>query len=489
MSYRTLPLSTRTKIFVRSRTERRAEADEIRRQYVLQVLVTGFTVAAVDLLSIAIAMAATWFAFGVFGASQAPYPAATAGALFAAAVVLVFYCVGLYKPGIHPVYEVRQLLFSIAAASLVTATHLCLSHQPWQPVLGFLPIAALLIPVTRSFARNVLVRQDWWGVRCLVFGADRRVDSLYKQHMKNATNGLKPAGFLQASVPADCSPEVAKHFAGRPHGPDQAAAHSRAACALLHRCGRNDGDLHAFIEKHLTGFARIIVLPDDPRLPSLWSLGAAGYSIEDNLVKPSAQVIKRAIDVSLSLAALVFGFPVLAALALWVKFSSPGPVFFGHTRIGKDGRRFKAWKFRSMVSNAAEVLQQHLDASPELRAEWEATFKLRNDPRITSAGRFLRKTSLDELPQLWNVLVGEMSLVGPRPIVGDEINRYKDTFRSYLRVTPGITGFWQVSGRNLTTYERRVELDEFYVRNWSVWFDIYILFRTVKTALLREGAF
>ena len=142
-----------------------------------------------------------------------------------------------------------------------------------------------------------------------------------------------------------------------------------------------------------------------------------------------------------------------------------------------------------MVTNADQVLQAHLDESPELRAEWEATFKLQNDPRITSAGRFLRKTSLDELPQLWNVLVGEMSLVGPRPIIAEEIQRYRDSFRSYLLVSPGITGFWQVSGRNLTTYERRIELDEFYVHNWSVWFDVYILCRTVKTVLLREGAF
>ena len=115
--------------------------------------------------------------------------------------------------------------------------------------------------------------------------------------------------------------------------------------------------------------------------------------------------------------------------------------------------------------------------------------KLQNDPRVSSAGRFLRKTSLDEIPQLINVLKGEMSLVGPRPIVTNEVDKYEEKYKSYTRVTPGVTGFWQISGRNLTTYERRVELDDYYVRNWSVWFDLYILFRTVKTVLLREGAF
>jgi len=489
MNYTALQFPTRTRTSLNARTNQRVEAKEIRRQYATQVFTTGLTVAAVDVFSVTIATVATTIGYPVFGGSVADFPSPIAWVVLASAIILLFQYVGLYKPGIHPVYEVRQLLFSIAGASLLAATHLYVAGHTWQPILCFMPIAAVLVPVTRSFARSFLARQNWWGVRCLVFGANRRIESLYKQHTKNATSGLKPLGFLQDSVPSSCSQEVSRNFAGRPHRTFQAAATNRASCALFHRCGRNDSEIHNFMEKHLRGFARVIILPDDPRLPSLWSLGAVGHSIEDNLLKPTAQLVKRSVDITISLAVLVFGFPVLVALALWVKFTSPGPVFYGHTRIGKDGRRFRAWKFRSMVTNAAEVLQRHLDESPELRAEWEATFKLQNDPRVTSAGWFLRKTSLDELPQLWNVLVGEMSLVGPRPIVEEEIKRYKDTFRSYLRVSPGITGFWQVSGRNLTTYEKRVELDEFYVRNWSVWFDLYILCRTVKTVLLREGAF
>jgi len=447
------------------------------------------TVVAVDVLSITLAAVATLIGYAVFGGSLADCPAAIACVAFASAVILLFQCVGLYKPGIHPVYEIRQLLFSITGASLLAGTHQYVAGNAWQPMLAFMPIAAVLVPVTRFLARSFLARQSWWGVRCFVFGANRRIESLYKQHTQNVASGLKPTGFLQESVPSSCSQEVSHSFEGRPQYTLQAAKRHGVACALLHRAGRNDHDIHHFIEKHLREFARVIVLPDDPRLPSLWSLRGAGQSIEDNLLKSSAQLVKRSLDVTISLATLVLGSPVFAALALWVKFTSPGPVFYGHTRVGKNGRRFKAWKFRSMVTNADQVLQAHLDESPELRAEWEATFKLQNDPRITSAGRFLRKTSLDELPQLWNVLVGDMSLVGPRPIVEDEIERYKDSYRSYLRVLPGITGFWQVSGRNLTTYERRVELDEFYVRNWSVWFDVYILCRTVKTVLLREGAF
>jgi len=176
-------------------------------------------------------------------------------------------------------------------------------------------------------------------------------------------------------------------------------------------------------------------------------------------------------DVTLSLLGMIALFPLFVIIAVWTKVTAPGPLFFGHERIGKHGRRFKAWKFR------------------EMREEWEATYKLQNDPRITGPGHFLRKSSLDELPQLWNVLKGEMSLVGPRPIVVGEVDRYKTTFKNYLRVTPGVTGFWQISGRNLTTYDQRVEMDDYYVMNWSIWFDLYILVRTIKTVAFREGAF
>lgn len=142
-----------------------------------------------------------------------------------------------------------------------------------------------------------------------------------------------------------------------------------------------------------------------------------------------------------------------------------------------------------MFQNADQVLSVHLESNPALREEWLRDHKLKNDPRVTLVGRFLRKTSLDELPQLWNVLRGEMSLVGPRPIVSAEVAKYGEYFDDYQAVRPGITGLWQVSGRNNTTYEERVKYDEYYVRNWSIWLDLYILCKTVKTVLLGEGAY
>jgi Undecaprenyl-phosphate galactose phosphotransferase WbaP len=180
--------------------------------------------------------------------------------------------------------------------------------------------------------------------------------------------------------------------------------------------------------------------------------------------------------------------PLMLAIFIAIKLDSPGPALFGHRRIGRGGREFHAWKFRSMISGAEAILKEHFEKHPEARAEWAASQKLKDDPRVTGLGRFLRKCSLDELPQLWNVLRGEMSLVGPRPIVQDEVARYGMDFEKYKWVQGGLTGLWQVSGRSDTSYAERVNYDCFYVHNWSVWLDLCILFRTIGTVLSRAGA-
>jgi Undecaprenyl-phosphate galactose phosphotransferase WbaP len=200
-------------------------------------------------------------------------------------------------------------------------------------------------------------------------------------------------------------------------------------------------------------------------------------------------VPKRILDLSLSAFALVVFAPVLVAIAIAIKLDSKGPVLFGHLRIGRNGRAFKALKFRTMVMNGPEVLEKVLARNADAREEWARDHKLKNDPRVTRVGRFLRKTSLDELPQLWNVLMSEMSLVGPRPIVEEEIAKYGNSYSLYTRVKGGVTGLWQVSGRNDVSYEERVKLDSFYVRNWSVWLDLCILYKTIGTVLFRSGAY
>ena len=178
----------------------------------------------------------------------------------------------------------------------------------------------------------------------------------------------------------------------------------------------------------------------------------------------------------------------MAVIALVVCLDG-GPVLYGHRRIGPDGRKFRCWKFRTMAVNADQVLQQVLAENEVLRAEWESSFKLRNDPRITFVGRFLRAFSFDEFPQLFNVLRGEMSLVGPRPIVEAEIDRYGAKFAAYCACRPGITGLWQVRGRSDVSYESRVEFDSQYARTWSLWLDLQILLSTVVVIVRRHGAY
>jgi Undecaprenyl-phosphate galactose phosphotransferase WbaP len=228
------------------------------------------------------------------------------------------------------------------------------------------------------------------------------------------------------------------------------------------------------------------------------------YSYTESAVSPSKRsrrvsripseyfryrVVKRLCDVVLVLISTPVILLILAIVAALVKLSSPGPVFYSHRRIRKGGAFFSMWKFRTMCVNSAEVLEQHLANHPKARAEWNGTHKLRKDPRITPIGSFLRRYSLDELPQLWNVLAGQMSLVGPRPIVAAEVEKYGDCFDCYCRVKPGLTGLWQVSGRSSLSYDERVALDCRYVEQWSLNGDIKILTKTFSSVVNQDGAF
>ncbi len=205
-------------------------------------------------------------------------------------------------------------------------------------------------------------------------------------------------------------------------------------------------------------------------------------------IAPAKQATKRAFDLVFSVLLIAALSPFLLLIA-YLASRDGGPALFGHRRLGADGKSFTCWKFRTMVPNAKKVLEDLLARDPEARAEWDETCKLKNDPRITRVGGFLRTTSLDELPQLFNVLKGEMSLVGPRPIVTDEVRRYGAAFHDYTRCRPGITGVWQVSGRNDVDYGGRVRMDKNYAHSWSLGTDIKLLWKTVFVVLLRRGAY
>jgi len=211
-------------------------------------------------------------------------------------------------------------------------------------------------------------------------------------------------------------------------------------------------------------------------------------SMKSPLQKPVWSIVKSVTDFLGSFCALVLFSPLFIIIAYKIK-KDGGSAFFSHERIGKNGKPFKCLKFRSMISNSQEVLDELLANDEEAKAEWERDFKLKNDPRITPIGSFIRKTSLDELPQLINVLKGEMSLVGPRPVIAEEKKYYGESWDEFLSVKPGMTGLWQVSGRNDTTYDERVSLDIDYIRNWSLWTDIKIAYKTVFVIIKPKGAY
>ena len=195
--------------------------------------------------------------------------------------------------------------------------------------------------------------------------------------------------------------------------------------------------------------------------------------------------IKRVIDVIFASIALILLSPVFAIIAIAIKIDSKGPVFFAHKRIGKNGKIIKLYKFRSMVINAEELIKSF---TPEQMKEYKENYKLTNDPRITKVGKFLRKTSLDELPQLINIINGDLSIIGPRPVVADELEKYGVNKDKFLSVTPGLTGYWAANGRSNTTYEQRMEMELYYIDNLSLKMDIKVFFKTILSVLKKEGA-
>ena len=248
------------------------------------------------------------------------------------------------------------------------------------------------------------------------------------------------------------------------------------------------------IEKILTNFRYVIRVPKDRNIAAL-SLrmkdfgGILGFSSTNYLTKPGALFIKRSLDIAACLLASPLLILATIVISIIIKITSPGPVFFGHKRVGRYHKEIKCWKFRSMVNNSQEMLEHILATDPVRAAEWEKDRKFTDDPRVTKFGKFLRKTSLDELPQLWNVFTGEMSLIGPRPVTVPELEKYGKYTDYVLSVKPGLSGMWQISGRSDTGYEERINLDTYYIQNWSVWIDLWILIKTIAVVLKGKGAY
>ena len=419
--------------------------------------------------------------------------------------VCLYAALGLY-PGIlmPPSYELKRLSIATSTGFLFLSFLMFLGQQgvlysrsimltSWLLALG-------MVPLFRFLTRRAFAGHSWWGYPVILFSLPEKGDPARREFLAHPEHGLyisksvflDPEAYDKFFVSDSMLPladteqmeaglrELQKNYPGSIAfliGEDLSPA---AQQELILRLGRHFKRVIVQLESSWTRQATLQVA-DVP--------GGLVLTMRQNLLDPNRMRMKRLLDITLCLLASVFLLLLIPLLALCIRLDSRGPVFFTQKRVGQNGRHIRVWKFRTMVANAEEVLSRVLEEDPALKAQWEADQKLENDPRLTRVGAFLRRTSLDELPQIFNVLKNEMSLVGPRPIVDSEIERYGEAYDLYTRVKPGITGLWQVSGSNDLEYAARIRLDQHYVYNWSVWLDIYILIRTIPAMLSGSGAY
>jgi Undecaprenyl-phosphate galactose phosphotransferase WbaP len=397
---------------------------------------------------------------------------------------------------IHPAEEMRRVFHSLSAVFLIWATMTFL----WRTggvysraeFLVAWAASAPAILFSRHLARRCFSRRDWWGVPAVILGSGLTAQRVARK-LRNGALGLRVTGVFSESQILSWTHDMPPVLGDISAATNIVGARV-AQYAIVAVSSKSNVELRSVIEDYCRGFSHILLVPDMPGVCSLGVTardiqGELGLEMPQRLFHFGSSTAKRALDLMASISLIVLLAPLFAVIAMAIKFTSKGPVLYRHMRHGRNGTVFSAIKFRTMVSDADTVLADYLMAHPEHLLEWQRDQKLKADPRITAVGKWLRRSSLDELPQLINVLVGQMSLVGPRPIVGDEIPKYGRGYDLYTRVLPGITGLWQVSGRNNTTYDERVALDEYYVHNWSVWLDLYILVRTIRTVVTGDGAF
>lgn len=358
-------------------------------------------------------------------------------------------------------------------------------------------LVAALLPLVRSGMRRLLLWLRLWQRPTVLIGAGPNALDALSALGSEPLMGFEPVGCInvqpQRKVVAETGCQLPPELTEAQMHQLTRHADLQVVIALEHHESlQRDQWLRQLTQWKVENISVIPALRGIPLygtdISYFFSHEVALLRVRNNLRHWPARLSKRLFDVVIACILLILLSPLMLLLA-WRIRQDGGSAVFAHQRVGQGGKLFPCYKFRSMVVDAKDQLERLLEAEPELRAEWDRDHKLKNDPRISAVGHYLRKTSLDELPQLFNVLRGEMSLVGPRPIIKAELERYREDAQYFLMVRPGITGLWQVSGRNDVDYEQRVYLDTWYVKNWSLWYDIAILFKTVRVVLRRDGAY
>ncbi|MND81141.1 UDP-glucose:undecaprenyl-phosphate glucose-1-phosphate transferase [compost metagenome] len=383
------------------------------------------------------------------------------------------------------------LIFALLDLALVAFSKWNFSRYVW--LISWMLII-FLIPLGRSLTKRLLDKFGYWKKHTIIIGSRKNAFEAYAALQSEAILGFEVCAFVCTDDPCETN------YFGVPVINSEEELWAAVDIETTQFIVALEFEQHALRDRWLKDLAKhncrsVSVIPTLRGVPLygtdmsfIFSHEVMILRVSNNLAKRSSRIIKRTFDIFGSLSIMLMLSPVLMFLAFMVSRDGGKPIY-GHERVGHNGKKFKCLKFRSMVMNSKEVLEELLKNDPEALAEWNRDFKLKNDPRITKIGAFIRKTSLDELPQLWNVFIGEMSLVGPRPVIEDELERYAGDVDYYYMAKPGMTGLWQVSGRNDIDYDTRVYFDAWYVKNWALWNDIAILFKTISVVLKRDGAY
>jgi len=400
--------------------------------------------------------------------------------------ILVFAYEGLYSKRLVLWEEVRRIMRGtmIATALVILALYVTKAYVLSRSVvLVAMLLSFVVLPVARTLAKQLVITLRLWSKPILIVGSDRNAQVLSAELARNWRLGYQVAGVVDPGLLA---------------GQDSAQIRSllrahRAESFVLSDASVGRDTAAKLLQSDRSAADELMILLDSSTLQSsgveveqLESLLLMKYRY--NLLQPVNFTLKRALDILATAVLLIVLSPLMALIALLVRMSSAGPVFFVQERIGKAGRRFRCLKFRTMWQDADQRLEGLLASDPAVREEWMKYSRITSDPRVTRIGRLLRRFSLDEWPQLWNVLKGEMSLVGPRPYMPREMEKIGSFLEVITRVRPGLTGLWQISGRKETAFDERLLLDEYYVRNWSLWMDIVIVLRTGRAVIRGAGA-
>ncbi|WP_413502565.1 undecaprenyl-phosphate galactose phosphotransferase WbaP [Serratia proteamaculans] len=418
-------------------------------------------------------------------------------------VMLAVLCVGWFwvrlrhytyrKPFWFELKEIFRtlLIFAVCDLALVAFSKWQFSRYVW--VLTW-TLALILVPLARAITKRLLNKLGMWQKHTIIIGSGKNACDAYAALQSEEVLGFAICAFFSSGKQCE------KELLGKPVICDEKELWQQCDPETTQFIVALEFDEHTLRDEWLKKLAKqncrsVSVIPTLRGVPLygtdmsfIFSHEVMILRVSNSLAKRTSRFLKRSFDIAGSVSIILLLSPILAILAYLVS-KDGGKAIYGHERVGRDGNKFKCLKFRSMVMNSQEVLKHLLENDPEARSEWDKDFKLKNDPRITRVGKFIRKTSLDELPQLFNVLKGEMSLVGPRPVIEKELERYAGDVDYYLMAKPGMTGLWQVSGRNDVDYDTRVYFDAWYVKNWSLWNDIAILFKTINVVLKRDGAY